>query len=80
MTMPHMFQRYLIASSILWGSVGAAHGYTLYKLNKGRPDPELRYIAGGALYGLFLGPWAPIAGPIWLAKKWPMSTCTHLKY
>jgi hypothetical protein len=80
-----MLQRYLVSSVVLWGSVGAIHGTIMYKLNTYDNkthvrDPALRYIGGGILYGVFLGPWAPIAGPVWLAKKWPSSSCTYLKY
>lgn len=83
--MPTMFQRYLFTSVALWGTVGGIHGAVMYKLNiydkkSVMHDPALRYIVGGVLYGMFLGPWAPIAGPIWIAKKWPMSTCLYLKY
>ena len=45
-----------------------------------REQQMIRYIAGGALYGLLLGPWIPIAGPIWVFKKWPDSRCLYLKY
>lgn len=80
MTLPRAFQRYLTGSVILWSSVGAAHGLALYKLKKDTPDPALRYIVGGTLYGAFLGPWAPVIVPLWLTQKWPMTTCEYLKF
>jgi hypothetical protein len=56
--------------------IGAPH-----KLDKQtREQLMIRYIAGGALFGLLMGPWAPIAGPIWVCKKWPDSRCLYLKY
>lgn len=88
--MTFALQRYLISSSLLFGAIGLGHGVVLYKVHEccdpqqldkqTREQQMIRYIAGGTLYGLFMGPWVPIAGPIWVFKKWPGSRCLYLKY
>jgi hypothetical protein len=82
--MTFAIQRYLVSSSLLFGAIGTGHGVLLMKIhNRKIYEKEgehyiIRTVVGGALYGLLLGPWAPIIGPIWLAKKWPGSICTHV--
>ena len=82
--MTFAIQRYLVSSSLLFGAIGTVHGVLLMKTRnrkiyeKEKEHYIIRTVAGGALYGLLLGPWAPIIGPVWLAKKWPSSSCTYL--
>jgi hypothetical protein len=83
-------QRYLVSSSLLFGTLGFTHGLMLYKVHdmaysitqestrKIREQQMIQYVAGGVLYGLLLGPWVPVIGPIWLAKAWPHTKCKYL--
>lgn len=62
------FQRYLIGSTVAGGLVGLTHG--LYAIPFTAPQRNI-LIAQNTLSGALLGPWAPVAVPVYATRWWP---------
>lgn len=73
--MPHAkcLVSYLIRSSLVGGALGGIHGYWVAQTLAPRTDP-IHPIVSHTATGLFLGPWAPVALPIWM-WKYPNPVC-----
>jgi hypothetical protein len=63
-----MFTRYLMATAVVGGGVGLAHGVAAFPPNV--PNRGIR-IYEHALTGAILGPWLPIVSPIYVTGWWP---------
>ena len=63
-TMPqHKLVTYFARSALVGGGLGAAHGAVVMFKNK---HTTIEPIVMHGATGLFLGPWAPVALPIWM--------------
>lgn len=60
--------RYLIGSTVAGGAIGLAHGF--HAIPAGVPHRPLR-IYENTLSGALLGPWAPVAVPLYATRWWP---------
>ena len=63
-----MFARYLLATAAVGGGVGLIHGVAAFPSTV--PNREIR-IFENALSGAILGPWMPLAAPIYATRWWP---------
>ncbi len=63
-----MFGRYLLATAAIGGCVGVAHGMAVFP--PGVPNRGI-HVYQNALTGAILGPWLPLAAPIYATRWWP---------
>jgi hypothetical protein len=66
-TMPQQkLVTYFMRSALVGGCLGAAHGAAVMHKHQ---LPTIEPIVMHGATGLFLGPWAPVALPIWIWKQ-----------
>jgi hypothetical protein len=63
-----MLLKYLLRTTVGGGLIGAAHGVaTVHKLHQAaEPEQKILHVAAHAQVGAMIGPWLPVAAPLWL--------------